>query len=163
MGYISPIVLGLGISRIIELAFQLEVLGMEQTLKRPGGLQSRAKFFVGGLLIVAAVVYLIFSSAQLNAQYFLTVNELAVKADGAFDRHIRVSGAVLGDTIQYDSQNLMLRFTVAHVPGVIGRSMNRAGFPRSFTMRSTTPIEPKFRLSIMDPCQTFYGMKRRPL
>ena len=99
---------------------------MEQTLKRPGSLQSRAKFFVGGLLIVAAIVYLIFSSAQLNAQYFLTVNELAVKADGAFDRHIRVSGAVLGDSIQYDSQNLMLKFTVAHVPGS-NREINEQG------------------------------------
>ena len=30
---------------------------------------------------------------------------------------MRVSGAVLGDTIQYDSQNLILTFDVAHVPG----------------------------------------------
>lgn len=99
---------------------------MEQTLKRPGGLQNRAKFFVGGLLIIAAVVYLIVSSTQLNSQYFLTVNELAARAEGAFDRHIRVSGAVLGDTIQYDSQSLTLRFTVAHVPGS-NREINDQG------------------------------------
>jgi cytochrome c-type biogenesis protein CcmE len=99
---------------------------MEQTLKRPGGFQNRAKFLAGGLLIVAAVFYLIFSSTQLNAQYFLTVNELAARAEGAFDRHIRVSGAVLGDSIQYDSQTLTLRFTVAHVPGS-NREINEQG------------------------------------
>ena len=32
-------------------------------------------------------------------------------------RNIRISGAVLGDTIQYDSKTLDLRFTIAHVPG----------------------------------------------
>ena len=99
---------------------------MEQTLKRQGAAGNRAKFFAGGLLIVAAVVYLIFSSTQLNAQYFLTVNELAAKAEGAYDRNIRVSGAVLGDSIQYDSQSLTLGFTVAHVPGS-NREINEQG------------------------------------
>ena len=36
----------------------------------------RAKFIVGGLLIVAAIVYLIVTSTQASAQYFLTVDEL---------------------------------------------------------------------------------------
>lgn len=99
---------------------------MEQTLKRPGAFQNRAKFLAGGFLIIAAIVYLIFSSTQLNAQYFLTVNEIAAKAEGAFDRHIRVSGAVLGDSIQYDSQTLTLKFSVAHVPGS-NREINDQG------------------------------------
>ena len=78
---------------------------------------SRAKFFIGGLLIVAAVVYLIFTSTQNASQYFVTVDELHEKNAVLADREIRVSGAILGDTIQYDSQNLVLRFTVAHMPG----------------------------------------------
>jgi cytochrome c-type biogenesis protein CcmE len=75
----------------------------------------RGKFLIGGLLIIAAVVYLIVSSTQANAQYFLTVEEMASKAtDG---RDVRVSGAVIGDSIQYDPQALTLSFTVANVPG----------------------------------------------
>jgi cytochrome c-type biogenesis protein CcmE len=31
--------------------------------------------------------------------------------------NVRVSGAVLGDTIQYDSQNQVLTFTIANIPG----------------------------------------------
>ena len=36
----------------------------------------RNKFLIGGLLILAAVVYLIFSSTQASAEYFMTVDEL---------------------------------------------------------------------------------------
>ncbi len=79
--------------------------------------RSRLKFIIGGLLIVAAVAYLIFTSTRASAQYFLTVDELSQKSVDVGKREIRVSGAVIGDTIQYDAQNLVLTFDVAHVPG----------------------------------------------
>lgn len=77
----------------------------------------KAKFFIGGLLIFAAVVYLVISSTQANAQYFVTVDELVTRKAELTGRDIRVSGAVLGDSIQYDAQNLTLKFTVVHIPG----------------------------------------------
>lgn len=90
---------------------------MEQTIDAPAGSASRAKFLVGGLLIAAAVIYLIVSSTKASAQYFMTVEELAAREDGAYGREVRVSGAVIGDTIRYDPQTLTLTFTVAHIPG----------------------------------------------
>lgn len=78
---------------------------------------NRAKFLIGGLLIFAAVVYLIISSTQANAQYFLTIDEMLARQSEMQGRELRVSGAVLGDTIQYDPQTLTLTFEVAHVPG----------------------------------------------
>jgi cytochrome c-type biogenesis protein CcmE len=77
----------------------------------------RMKFFLGGFLILAAVVYLIVSSTQASAQYFLTIDELNVKKASMVDKNVRVSGAVIGDTITYDSDTLTLGFTVAHVSG----------------------------------------------
>lgn len=76
----------------------------------------RAKFLAGGLLIVAAVIYLIASSTQASAQYFFTIDELVAKGEKAVGQNVRVSGAVIGDSIQYDPQSLTLRFTVANVP-----------------------------------------------
>jgi cytochrome c-type biogenesis protein CcmE len=92
---------------------------MEQsmTTSTQTGTRGRAKFIVGGLLIVAAIVYLIVSSTQANAQYFLTVAELRTKGESVAGRELRISGAVIGDSIQYDSQTLTLNFTVADVPG----------------------------------------------
>jgi len=90
---------------------------MEQSATVQAGSGNRIKFVIGGLLIIAAVVYLIASSTQASAQYFLTIGELQVKGDEVLNRDLRISGAVIGDSIQYDSQNLILNFTVADIPG----------------------------------------------
>jgi cytochrome c-type biogenesis protein CcmE len=90
---------------------------MEQSSTDQTGSGGRMKFIIGGLLIVAAVAYLIFSSTKANAQYFLTIDELESKGSSVAGRDLRISGAVIGDTIQYDSQNLELTFIVANIPG----------------------------------------------
>src|SRR3990172_9851022 len=90
---------------------------MKKAVTTRTGTANRAKFLIGGLLIVAAIVYLIITSTQASAQYFLTVNELAARQQEVIGRDVRVSGAVLGDSIQYDAQTLTLSFTVAHIPG----------------------------------------------
>ncbi|HEY9151324.1 MAG TPA: cytochrome c maturation protein CcmE [Anaerolineales bacterium] len=77
----------------------------------------RMKFIIGGALILAAVVYLIFSATKANAEYFMTVDELQAKSAGIAGQSVRVSGAVVGDTIQYDAKTLTLTFDVAQVPG----------------------------------------------
>src|SRR3990172_13087092 len=80
---------------------------------RSGG---RTKFLIGGLLIVAAIVYLIASSTQASAQYYLTIDELAEKGESVRGRDLKISGAVDGDSIVYEPETLTLRFTVANVP-----------------------------------------------
>ncbi len=77
----------------------------------------RTKFILGGVLILAAVVYLIFSSTQASAEYFMTVDEVKAEGSSAVGKSLRLSGAVLGDTIQYDADTLTLTFDVAHVSG----------------------------------------------
>ena len=75
------------------------------------------KFVIGGILILGAVVFLIWSSTAANSEYFLTIDELAAKGSKIVDKNVRVSGAVIGDTIQYDTQSLTLTFEVAQVSG----------------------------------------------
>ena len=73
------------------------------------------KFILGGVLILAAVVYLIFSSTRASAEYFMTVKELQADGPNAVGKSLRLSGAVIGDTIQYDADSLTLTFEVAQV------------------------------------------------
>ncbi len=77
----------------------------------------KTKFLLGGLLILAAVVYLIASSTSANAEYFMTVDEVKAQGAGVVGKSLRLSGAVVGDTVTYDPQTLTLSFDVAHVPG----------------------------------------------
>ncbi|MGB2897214.1 MAG: cytochrome c maturation protein CcmE [Anaerolineales bacterium] len=87
----------------------------------------RGKFLLGGFLIVAAIVYLIASSTQAAAQYYLTIDELYAKGDAVSDRDIKISGVVDGDTIQYDVKNLTLRFTIANVPADLDKIEEAGG------------------------------------
>jgi cytochrome c-type biogenesis protein CcmE len=80
-------------------------------------MRNRTTFIAAGLLVVAAVAYLIISSTGTTAQYFLTVEELQAMGDEVLGRNITVSGAVLGDTIEYDAMGPRVTFTIANVPG----------------------------------------------
>jgi cytochrome c-type biogenesis protein CcmE len=74
------------------------------------------KFVIGGVFILGAVVFLIWTATAQNAEYFYTIDELNARGASAVDKSLRVSGAVIGDSIQYDAQTLTLTFEVAHVP-----------------------------------------------
>ncbi|MBI3361498.1 MAG: cytochrome c maturation protein CcmE [Chloroflexi bacterium] len=78
----------------------------------------RTKFLLGGLLILGAVVYLIVTGTAATAQYFLTVEELRAKGTAAVGKNVRVSGALVGETMRYDAEALELTFVVANVPGM---------------------------------------------
>lgn len=75
------------------------------------------KFFIGGIMILGAVVFLIWNATAANAEFFMTVDELNEKGADVIDRNLKVSGAVIGDTIRYDAKTLTLTFEVAHVSG----------------------------------------------
>ncbi len=87
----------------------------------------RGKFLLGGFLIVAAIVYLIASSTQATAQYYLTIDELFAKGEAVGDRDVKISGVVDGDSIQYDVKNLTLRFTIANVPADLDKIEEAGG------------------------------------
>ena len=77
----------------------------------------RTKFILGGLFILAAVIFLIASSTQASAEYFMTIDELRSEGRAVIGKSLRASGAVVGDSIQYDPETLTLSFEVAHVTG----------------------------------------------
>jgi cytochrome c-type biogenesis protein CcmE len=95
------------------------------TLTRPA--PNRTKFLVGFGLIIAAIVYLVVTQTRNTAQYFFTVEELKAKGSTEIGRGVRLSGAVIGDSIQYDSQTLTLRFTIANVTNDLREIDQRGG------------------------------------
>ncbi|MFN3309336.1 MAG: cytochrome c maturation protein CcmE [Anaerolineales bacterium] len=121
---------------------------MEQTVSTPTAnvLANRLKFWIGGLLIVAAVIYLIITSTQASAQYFMTVAELQEKGNQVLGRDLRVSGAVIGDSIQYDPQTLTLKFTVAHVPGDNKEIEAEGGLAAVLHAAVTDPSRPRLQV-----------------
>jgi cytochrome c-type biogenesis protein CcmE len=79
------------------------------------GSNNRIKFTIAGILMLVAVGYLIIAGTLGNTQYFVTVESLT--SDPALvGETVRISGAVIGETIEYDEQNLILDFEIAHIP-----------------------------------------------
>ncbi len=71
----------------------------------------RLKFFIGGAVIVVVLGWLILSNIGAASAHYLTVEEML--AQGPSDRMVRVSGLVVAETIDWDPQELVLRFEIA--------------------------------------------------
>lgn len=82
--------------------------------KLVGSRSERWKFLVGGVIMLVAIVYLVISSTTNSAQYFISIDEL-VNDSSYVGKTVRVTGAVIGDTILYDEENLIIDFTVANI------------------------------------------------
>jgi cytochrome c-type biogenesis protein CcmE len=88
-----------------------------QPQARSQAANKRVKFIIGGAVIALAVIYLIFTATQSTAAYFLTVEELYGKGTAIYGRNVRVSGKVVGDTVDFNSRDLILRFQIVDESG----------------------------------------------
>jgi cytochrome c-type biogenesis protein CcmE len=109
------------------------------------------KFVFGGILILGAVVFLIVSSTRATQEYFLTVDELNAKGSSIVDKNLRVSGAVLGDTIQYDANTLTLTFDVAHVPGDMSQIDTEGGLAVALHEAVIDPSRSRMKVVYVGP------------
>jgi cytochrome c-type biogenesis protein CcmE len=115
---------------------------------RPAG---KLKFIIGGLLIVAAVVYLIISSTQASAQYFMTIEEMRAKGNSILGRDLRLSGAIIGDTIQYDAKTLTLSFTIADIPADNKEITAQGGLAAVLHQAVTDPQRQRMQVIYLGP------------
>ena len=109
------------------------------------------KFVIGGVLILGAVVFLIWTSTAASAEYFLTIDELNAKGSSIVDKNLRVSGAVVGDSIQYDAQNLTLSFEVAHVPGDNAELETEGGLAEALHQAVMDPSRSRMKVVYVGP------------
>ena len=85
----------------------------EEALEKPRS--NRLKFIVGGILIVAAVIFLVVNALRGNTQLYITVDEYYAQQSKFAGRDLRVSGWVIGDSIQFtqiDATTSRLEFDV---------------------------------------------------
>ena len=77
---------------------------------------NQIKFLIGGFLFLIAVILMVISATKATAEFFMTVRELQESDKDLTGQNLRVSGAVLGGSIFYDSNTGLLSFTIAHIP-----------------------------------------------
>lgn len=75
----------------------------------------RLKFVIGGIVLAIAVGFLAFNAMSGNTQLYKTVNEFYAEQTRLLGRDLRVSGYVIGDSIQFtqiDAANSRLEFDI---------------------------------------------------
>ncbi|HSM55771.1 MAG TPA: cytochrome c maturation protein CcmE [Candidatus Sulfomarinibacteraceae bacterium] len=76
---------------------------------------NRMKFVIGGLLIVAALIFLITNAMSGSTQLYKTVDEFYADQSALVGRDLRVSGMVIGDSIKFtqiDATTSRLEFDI---------------------------------------------------
>ena len=88
---------------------------------RPGGAPVLPpRLLIGGGLLVVAIIYLVVTSLQTSAVYYITVGELLARGDAATGQTVRLAGVVVDGSIQRDRQHLRFELSdgTAAVPVV---------------------------------------------
>ena len=68
-------------------------------------------FIIGGLAILAAVIYLVYANTQANAVYYMTVSELK-NCSICMTQSVRVAGVVQQGSIVRDDQKQLVTFDI---------------------------------------------------
>jgi cytochrome c-type biogenesis protein CcmE len=70
----------------------------------------RRRFIIGGLVILAALSYIVWGGMQQAIVYFVTPSELKAKESASVDKFLRMGGMVVTGSLQKDVKNLTYRF-----------------------------------------------------
>jgi cytochrome c-type biogenesis protein CcmE len=65
----------------------------------------RRRFIIGGLIILAALAYIIYGGMQQAIVYFVTPSELKAKENPSPDKFLRMGGMVVTGSLQKDVKN----------------------------------------------------------
>ncbi len=72
----------------------------------------RNRFLIVGLVVAIALGYLGFTAFQGASMYYLTVDELLARGDGAYGEQVRLMGKVMDGSVEKNPDTNTLRFAV---------------------------------------------------
>ncbi len=102
------------------------------------------KYLVGGLVIVAAIVYIFTSSIQQNLTFFITPSEYLQDEAKYAGRTVRLGGVVEPGSVKFDRTNLELSFVISD--GTVKFPVKHSGTPPDlFKEGMGVTVEGKFQ------------------
>jgi len=104
----------------LEADWNMEMTSSERRAASPASRRfhpGQRKLLIGGLVVVLAVGYLIYTAAQGSTAFYMTVAE--VRAQGPSERTVRVSGTIVGESIAWTPSDLSLQFEISDDSGTL--------------------------------------------
>jgi len=72
----------------------------------------KKKYVIGGVIVLAAVIYLLVIIINSSTSYYLKVSEFNDRIDEFKDVNVRIAGTVLENSIEWNAEELDLRFII---------------------------------------------------
>ena len=72
----------------------------------------KKRYLIGGGILVLAVAYLLYLSFGSSVDYYVTVSEFAAEGTELHDINIRVAGKIADNPIDWNAEDLELRFSI---------------------------------------------------
>ena len=102
----------------------------------------KKKFLIGGLIIVLAIAYLAYTGLENSTTYYYTVSELMEQTGITDGENVKVNGRVVGGSVEQDTEERILRFTIIDVEGEKSLPVVYQGVvPDTFTPGSEVVLE----------------------
>jgi cytochrome c-type biogenesis protein CcmE len=101
------------------------------------------KYIIGGGILLVAIAYLLYLSFGSSVSYYVTVSEFFERGTELYDTSIRVAGKIADSPVDWNAENLELRFTVTEG----GNNMEviyKGAKPSAFKSGSNILVEGKY-------------------
>ncbi|MFH1651845.1 MAG: cytochrome c maturation protein CcmE [Chloroflexota bacterium] len=72
----------------------------------------KRKYLIGGLIVLAALIYLVYTGFSSSATYYYTVGEVLAQQDTLLEKNVRVSGQVITESIRNNAGGMTLWFEI---------------------------------------------------
>jgi cytochrome c-type biogenesis protein CcmE len=94
-----------------QLANQAQAIPSELATRRSGRIN--LKFVIGGLVLIAIVIALMVQATMTTGAYYMTVGEIRNAGQSLLGQRVRVNGAVVPDSEDWNAQQVTLRFAIS--------------------------------------------------
>jgi cytochrome c-type biogenesis protein CcmE len=98
----------------------------------------RIRFAIVGVVLLGAVAFLIFSGTANGGRYFITVNEVLSRPE-LVNKPVKMTGAVIGDSIRFDADTRTIHFTVANITDDMKELETEGGLARALHLAVNNP------------------------
>ena len=94
-----------------QMANQAQAIPSELAARRSSRIN--LKFVIGGLVLIAIVIALMVQATVTTGAYYMTVDEIRKAGPELVGQRVRVNGAVVPDSEDWNAQEITLRFAIS--------------------------------------------------
>lgn len=98
----------------------------------------RARFATLGIVLLGALIVMLMAATLTTGRFFISVNDVLSRPE-LVGQTVRMTGAVIGETIRFDPDTQTISFTVAHITDKISELEALGGLGRALHLAVNDP------------------------